>query len=83
MRFKKFRILRNRLLVVIWRCRPWISVCSNCKRWRPKETTDEAAWTSPYLSFPPVTPNVSHGMCAECYEKLYPDLKARKEELAR
>ena len=82
-RVKNFRILRHRLLAVIWRCRPWISVCSSCKRWRPKEIEDEAAWTDPYVSFPPVTPRVSHGLCLECYGKLYPDLKARKEESAK
>lgn len=54
---------------------PWLTVCANCKRWRPKETDDETAWADPYISFPPVTPNVSHGLCLDCYGKLYPDLK--------
>lgn len=79
--FKSFRAFRHRLLAVIWRCRPWITVCSNCKLWRPKETTDEAAWRDPYVSFPPVTPNVSHGMCEVCCDKLYPELKARRAQL--
>lgn len=60
-----------------WRSRPWITVCSGCQRWRPKESKDDNAWMYPYTDFPPHTPNISHGSCSVCYDRLYGDsLKA-------
>lgn len=60
-----------RIWPLIWMPRPWITVCSNCHWWRPKESTDEAGWMYPYKDYPPRTPNVSHGLCKACHTLLY------------
>ena len=70
----KLRVFGKRMLGLVWKLRPWITVCSNCQQWRPKECNDEAAWTDPYKLPPPRTKKVSHGLCYVCHDKLYPEL---------
>lgn len=76
-----FTLRKNgaKLLSLLWWPRPWLTVCSGCQRWRPKESKDEGAWMYPYTDFPPSTPNISHGLCAVCHDRLYGDsLKAAR-----
>lgn len=74
---RNVRVLRSTtlwLLGLLWWSRPWLTVCSGCLRWRPKENKDESAWMYPYTDFPPQTPRISHGLCEACHTRLYGDM---------
>ena len=71
------KAIGSRILHLLWKTRPLISVCSNCNKWRLKDGRDQGEWRHPHTDPAPHASRLTHGLCDPCHDRLYPTMKKR------